>query len=71
VFCTNLKRGLCLRQPNQALPANPVKNTGRKKRENSGAGKLGLSRLLNHAKRDTIFIKQCTAKFMAYIGFGS
>jgi hypothetical protein len=27
-------------RPNQALPANPVKNTGRRKREYSGAGKL-------------------------------
>jgi len=55
--------------PNQALPANPVKNTGRKKREYSRAGKLGLSRRLHNAKRDAIFIKECTAKFMASRGF--
>jgi hypothetical protein len=40
--------------PNQALPANPVKNTGRKKREYSGAGKLGLSRRMHYAELPSV-----------------
>jgi len=36
--------------------------------KNKGASKLGLSRRMNHAERDTLFIKSLTANYMASRG---
>jgi hypothetical protein len=56
------------------LNLNKCQLTRRSPLENRGAGKLGLSRRIHHAKRDTIFIKELGTLSMARNGlvyFGS